>query len=417
MNRIFRIHRGRAANLFLHGVVAAALLFSTASDCRTALGAETKLVPALEFREEFTDNVDNATSNKKNDFFSTINPSLAFFRSTDRTNLELFSSFSWRTYARSDSTSDSTDYQCRAQLNQNLSERYDLGLNAAYTRSTGNDTINQTTGLSTRSGLDRQAYSGNLKRVLDEKTTATLSYSFSMDTYDTSADSNVNSSNQDLTAHKAGLLVSRDLGALMPHLKGTFSTTYDRAMYQYSTIDNYTARVGASRQLFEKTDLSLSAGGRFDHSTFMRPQLLSGSVSEESSDGWGWVGSAILNYNGEKTSGTLSVSHDFNPASGQTGAVETTSFGGTLRHGFSDRFAAGIAAAYNINLASKGQFSARSTNDRALNLTADMSYRMSDYCSAGIQYTYQLATENFTDSQTTQNRVMLRISTNYPVKL
>lgn len=400
MNPLINQHRGRICALFLHGALVTGSLLSPASGCRPALGAELKLIPACELKEEFNDNVFLTAGNRKSDFITTLTPGLTFSRSSERLHIDLLTGFSWHDYARTEGI-DTTDYQYNAQVTNRLTPRDDLGLGAAYARNTRPDSISQSTGLSASTGSDHSQYSANVRRLIDETTSASLAYSFVQDTYD-------NPASQANHVHNAGLVVSKDLGAMLPLLKGTLSTNFSRAIYRDSSSDNYTLSVGASRHINEKLNLNLSVGGRLNHSTFV-------TTSEVSNDSWGAVGSASLNYTGEKSFGSLSFVRNFSAASGQVGAVETTSFGMTLGRGLSEKTTAQVSASYSINQASSGQFSARGADDRALNLKADIMYKISKFFDIGLQYTYYTVNYGLNDLLINQNSVTLRAVAKYPV--
>src|ERR1700681_3921186 len=115
MNPLISQHRGRIFMFLLHSALVTGSLLSPATGCRTALGAEVKLVPTCEFKEEFNDNVFLTAGDKKSDFITTITPSLAFSRTSERLNIDLLTGFSWHDYARSEGIG-TTDYQYNAQV-------------------------------------------------------------------------------------------------------------------------------------------------------------------------------------------------------------------------------------------------------------------------------------------------------------
>jgi hypothetical protein len=281
-----------------------------------------------------------------------------------------------------------------------LTPRDDLGLNAMYVRNTRLDNITQTTGLSTNTGSDHSQYSASVRRVLDETTAASLAYSFTQDTYD-SPDFQPNH------VHNAGLVVSKDLGRVLPLLNGTLSTNFSRAIYRDSSSDIYTVSVGASRNINEKINVNLAVGGQLIHSSFV-------ATSEVSNDSWEPIGSASLNYTGEKSFGSLAFARNFSAASGQVGAVETTSFKALLGRSLDDKSTAQVEASYNINQASSGQFSARSADARVLNVKADIVYNINKYFDIGLQYTFYTVNYALNDLSVTRNSIMLRAIAKFP---
>ena len=397
---IFNIQFQNLTNVsLLRLLLVAGSLLSPVTYCLTAHAAEIKLNPTFEFKEEFNDNVFLTAGNKKKDFITTITPGLALSRSSEYLNIDLLAGFSWHDYARTAGVA-ATDYQYTGQLTNKITQRDDLGLNVAYIRNTRPDTLSSTTGLPTISGSDTYQYSGNVRRVLSETTSASLLYSFNQEDYD-------NQASQSRRIHSAGLVYSKEFDKLMPRLKGTFTTNFNRSLYRDSSNDDYTISAGASRSINEQLSINLSAGGQFIHSTFVTP-------SRASNGSWGTIGSATLNYTAERGFGAFSFAHNFSAASGQVGAVQTTSFALTLGRNLSDKATAQCAAAYNINQADSGQYSSQGVNDRVLNLTADITYKVSKYFDIGFQYAYYTVNYALDDTTVSQNRVMVRATAKYP---
>ena len=397
---IFNIRFQSLTNVsLLRRLLVAGALLSPATYCPTAYAAEIKLSPSCELKEEFNDNVFLTAGNRKNDFITTVTPGLALSRSSERLNVDLLAGFSWHDYSRT-AGGAATAYQYTGQLANKITQRDDLGLNVAYIRNTRPDTLSTTTGLPTISGSDTYQYSGNARRVLDETASASLSYSFNQEEYD-------NPASQPRRVHTTGLVLSIDLGDYMPLLKGTLNTNFSRALYSDSSNDSYTISVGASRSINEQLSINLSAGGQLIQSTFV-------TTSQVTSDSWGAIGSAALAYSAEQGFGAFSFSHNFSAASGLVGAVQTTAFTLTLGRNLSEKMTAQCSAAYNINQADSGQYSSRSVDDRALNLTADIAYKLSKYFDIGLQYAYYTVDHALDNQSLSQNKIMARAVVKYP---
>ncbi len=395
-------NRGRISLLILHGTLLAGSLLVPLTSVKTAFGANIRLIPSCELKEEYNDNVFLTADNRNSDWISTLTPGLAFSVASERLNIDLLTGLSWHEYARTKGI-DTLDYQYNAQVAKKLTLKDNLDMSAIHVRNTRPDSISQSTGLAANTGSDHSQYSARLGRLLNETTSASLAYSFVQDEYD-NPDSLANH------VHNVNMIVSKDLGSVMPLLKGNLSSNFSRAVYRDSTSDNYTLSIGANRSINEKVSVNLSAGGHLVHSKFMSPFV-------ESNDSWGAIGSALLNYTGEKGFGSLSFAHNFAASSGQVGAVETTSFGLTLGRSLSEKTSAQIMASYNINQAASGQYSKRGSDDRVINLKADIVNKISKYFDIGIQYTYYTVTYGYSDLQIFQNSVMLRVVAKYPVTL
>jgi hypothetical protein len=100
---------------------------------------------------------------------------------------------------------------------------------------------------------------------------------------------------------------------------GSLDVGYSHFHYQYSTVENYSVTMGLSRALNELWKVSASAGERFTESKFTQvtrtylvyPTLYFDTSQPSQSDrSFGWVGQVSLAYNGECSSGMLSLFRD-----------------------------------------------------------------------------------------------------------
>ena len=390
--------------ILLLGQVFIFILVYLGAASRTVLGAEILVTPSCEIHEEFNDNISLATGSGQSDFITSIAPSLGLSRNTERSNINLSAGLNQYWYARKDGLS-SQDYSYQGQLAYKLTQRDNLGLGGSYTHSSRLDNINQTTGLAASSGTKTYSLSTNAGRSLDATTSASVSYSYQRQLYD-------NPSLVGNATHSVGLGLSKDLGSLLPMLKGSVNTSYTRAVYNNSTNDDYSLSVGASRNINEKIAWSLSVGARYTYSSFLTLRQTATTLTQvtDSSDNWGWIGSAGLVYTGEKTHGSLSFSQNFAAASGQVGATETTGVSLALGRTETRRLNWQLSAAYNINRSSNNQFASLGTNERAYQFGANVQYMLSDYLDLGLQYSHYTDTYRNIGTRADQNKVLLSLS-------
>jgi hypothetical protein len=370
--------------------------------CRSALSAEIIVTPTCNVSEEYNDNILLSYYSRKSDFITTVAPNLSVSRNTERLQTSLLSGLSWYTYASNNSLS-SVGYSFQGQSAYQLSPRDSVGLGGTYVRSSRPDTISQTTGLASSSGMDSYGVSTNAARVLDAASSVSATYSYQRQIYDDPAlIGNI--------THNVGLGYSRDLSSVLPMLKGTVSTSFFRAIYTNSATDNYSLSVGASRNIKEKIAWSLSAGANYTYSSFLAySQPFSASVSQNS-DNLGWVGSAGLTYTGEKGQGSVTVSRNVVAASGQVGATENTGVGLVIGRTETKRFNWQLSAGYNINQSSNNQYASVGSDDRVISLGASVQYKLSDYFDLGVQYSYYDDINRISSIEASQNRVLLTLS-------
>jgi hypothetical protein len=395
-------HRSRVSTVLLCAAMLLPALAYQGAACRNALGVEIIVTPACDVREEYNDNIFLSTSPSLSDFITTVAPSLGVSRNTERLKASLLGALNWYTYARNDGLS-SVDYSYQGQSAYTLSPRDNVGLSGAYSQSSRPDSISQTTGLASSSGTRSYSLSTNAGRVLDEVSSASVTYSYQRQTYD-------NPLLAGSITNNVGLGYSRDLSSVLPMLKGTVGASFFRAIYSDSTTDNYSVSIGASRNINEKVAWSLSGGGNYTYSSFLASGQPSSSSVSQSSGNWGWIGSAGLVYTGERGQGSISISRNVVAASGQVGVTENTGVTLALGRTETKRFNWQLSAAYIINQSSNNQYASVGTDDRVSSLGAGAQYKLSDYFDLGVQYSYYNDNNRISSTQTYQDKVVLTLS-------
>jgi hypothetical protein len=394
-------HQGRIAQSPFRRVIALFCLLMPVTVCSPASGAEVKLVPSCEIKEEFNDNIYLTSTGRQSDFIRSLIPGIAFLRATERHRLELSTGLTWHNYTR---TADikTMDYQYNARLASRLTPLDDIGLSAAFVRDTRPDSVNSATGLPANNGQDHYQYSAQLGRQVSTASSAALEYSYIQDTYDYV-------SSQDSHVHNAALSLSQDLGSVSPMLKGTVSTNFNRAIYQNSNNDYYSLNAAVRKKITDKATLNLALGGKYIHSTVVKD-------STGKNDSWSAIGSVSYNYAGEKSFGSVALTHDYPAATGNVQVIRVTSLGVTLGRKPGEKSTLQGAASYVINqsLARNGEFATKGSDDRVINVKADYAYKISKFFDVGIQYAYYRVLYGNVDARVSQNTAIVRILGKYP---
>jgi hypothetical protein len=160
-------------------------------------------------------------------------------------------------------------------------------------------------------------------------------------------------------------------------------------------VDSYEATTGINYALQEKWSVQVAMGGRRTESTYDTVRLASyyglfDYYQQEmvTKTGWGYVGQASLNYNGEVTSGSFTASRDLAPASGQNGTVERTSFTLSASRRLSYEFRGLFSTSYFINKSSGGEILVAPINYQTLNITPGIRYEFNKDMFLEGSYTY-----------------------------
>lgn len=403
------MYRDGSARAALPAALMACLSLLAGPACRVATAAQVVISPSCEIREEYNDNIFLATRSAESDFITTVSPRLGLVRNTERLNSSLNASASWFTYT-SNSDLNSLDYAFQGQGGYKLTLRDDVALGASYSHLSRPDSVNESTGLGTSRESDHHSYSFRYGRVLDPVSSVSLSYGFQRQLYDDPAQ------NDNLT-HSAGLGYARDLGAILPLLKGNLSAAYSRTDYRDSSNDNYSFSVGLGRNIDEKFTWSLSGGGRYTHSSFKTFDSGTGRLADDSSGDWGWIGSAGLGYRGEQGQASLSLSRNFSSGSGYAGATENTALTLALGRNLTRRISAGLSASYSMYRSSEDEFGSSSTDEDIWQLGGDVRYRINDYLDLGLRYAYYNDKYGNGGGNAEQNRVLLTLTAHSAFRL
>jgi hypothetical protein len=310
------------------------------------------------------------------------------------------------------------------------SPRSSISSTAGYTLDSQPDREIETTGLVIGPvKRHRQQYSLSGERVLTEKTSAALAYSYEQDDYDNNRFSN-------LKYHDASLTFTHDLDWLIRATKG--SVSFDYAHYKSSatlidsltsdsTVDNYSVTIGASRAFSEVWSVQANAGGRYTVSKFRSweagyariqgtPFLVYGLFPvEQKSHQWGWVGQLALSYKGELTEGSLSFNSDVQPASGQTsGTTIRTGLVADVRRRFTYELSGDMSVGYYKNKSNPGAISGQAIDQDTLLVTPSIRYEFSKDMYMEASYQFTKVFYNISHTEADRNSVFVRFYIQHP---
>lgn len=359
------------------------------------LADEFRLIPGLALKEELSDNIFLDVASPRTDFITTLTPSLDVSGANERRKLNLSAGVNWLKYA--DNTElDSVDYFARSGFDFQLDPRLAISLGAGYVRDSRPDRIDLN-GLTLKSGSDRQNYhlSGNF--ALSEKSSSTVSYAYSNESFD-------NAGAVATTVHTvtAGQDYSLDRYLRQAKLMGNFS--YSRNLTDISLVDNYTVSLGLTKKIDELWNVSLNGGGRFTRSEFD----VGNSTLRD--DDQGWIGKLSVNYNGEKTNVSLTFNHDITTASGRSGTTEWTGVSTSLNERFTRELSGFFRLGYSWNRSARNQFSAQAIDEKHLNVSCGLRYDFSKYLFLEGNYHFNNIYYDHLSSQANQNVFMLQLA-------
>jgi hypothetical protein len=365
-----------------------------------AVADEFKVIPSLALKEEYNDNILFSTDDKKHSWITTATPGLALINRTEKLDLMLSGIVDIARY-HDESSFDSEDQYYKGRLGYMFSPRTNIQVEGGWSRDYRPDRDIMTTGIILDNTRRDRAYgglSGNWQ--VSERWTAGASYYYENDDYDAPEYS-------DVEGHQAGLGLYR---ILSPTTRGRINVGYIR--YLYDTSDTYGgwATVGIDYTFHELWTVIVDVGGRFTQSDYQVP-----AAADQTSDDWGGVGKASINYKGEKTNMALSFSYDLGQASGRSGPVERTAFVFNIRHRLTKDFSAALSTGYYLNKASAAQFGLEEIDEETYRVSPSLRYEFTKDIYLDLLYDYATTDYKLSDTNAERNLVLLRLYMQYPL--
>ena len=387
---------------------------------RAALGAETKLIPSINAKQAYSDNIffDTDNEDKKDDFTSTLTPGIELTNKSERLDARLKASFPLVYYADLNEL-NSVDQNYAGSLRYSLTERLSTSLNGGFTRDSQPDRDIDETGLvlgDTR--RDRSSAGASVSYTLTEITSASLSYAYEKQRYEDPGYTNIES-------HSGFFSITHDLERLIPRTVGRLSlgaTIYD---FEDSNVTNYSAMLGAVYRITELFSVSADLGIRYTQSEFevtelvpvLPPFIYQLKKTYREDEDTGFVGRASFNYQDEYNSAALSFYRDIATSGGRSGATERTSLVVDFGRRFFYELWGHISAGWYLNDSKNKDYSLSEINEETWRVTPYARYNFTRDLSLEASYTYTKVNYKTSDTSAERNLVFLRLVYQLPFLL
>lgn len=361
---------------------------------------EFKLVPSVALKEEHNDNILFATDSKTKSWITTVSPGLALVNRTEKLDLMLSALVDIARY-HDESSFDSESQYYKGRLGYNFGPRTNILADGGWSRDYRPDRDIETTGIILNNTRRDRAYGGlSGNWAVSERWTAGASYFYENDDYKDPEYS-------DVDGHQAALGLYRQLTSTT---RGRINAGYIR--YRYDTVDTNGgwATVGIDYRYHELWTVIVDAGARFTRADY---QVF--GAADQTSDDWGGVGKASINYRGEKTSGALSFNYDLAQASGRTGPVERTAFVFFIRHYFTKDLSAAFSTGYYLNKAARGEFGLEEIDEETYRVSPSLRYEFTKDVYLDLLYDYAYTEYKTNNTDADRNLVYLRLYLQYPL--
>lgn len=378
---------------------------------------EFKLIPSISVRQEYNDNILYSSSDETDDWITTVSPGLEVVERTEQLDLNLSATVSPIYYA-DHSKFDEVDQNYRARAGYQVTSS--LGVNAAalYDVTNRPDRDIETTGMvESVDERKRQEYGFGFDYRLTEVAAMGFSVGYLRDDWDSD-----NFDRQDLKAPTANLNFTYDLGRWWDSTISRLNFGFGRYEYETSDTYNYFGSVGVQHWFTETVNLIVDLGVRYTDADFDRSELVFvppaffqiRTVKDNNSD-YGGVGQAILEIRRELTRGSIRISYDIRPASGEGTVVERTDVVLNVRRRFAERLVIGIAAGYYKNESDSDEFSFREIDEDTFFIRPKIRWEFLDHYTLEAGYNFSYVDDRAEDNDTRRNLVYLQIAYGVPL--
>ena len=402
-----------------------------------------RLIPSIDIKGEYNDNIFFDDRNEEEDFITTVSPGLKLSNRTERLNLGLSARFDGISYSDNNKL-NAIDQNYKANLNYQLTPETSVGADAGYKKDSRRDRDIEVIDEGTATGLilsDSTRIRSNggfsFNSMLNETTAVNASYLFAKDDFDDREDN-------DLRMHNLNLGLTHNLSFIDELTMGRLNFGYGRYDYldgentmpiltviDNTRIDYYSATIGVSRKISEIFSILADIGGsytkskyetryQYDHSNpyvkFLEQfSEVNDFIQKENNSGTGMVARVTASYNGELTNSSLNFSHDVKASSGTSGATERTSLELNISRRFTYELSGRISTGYYLNKADAGDYSKSGTDETTWRIRPSIRYNFTNdlFMEASYNFTKNKDKEDHTNK--TRNQFFIKISMDYPL--
>jgi len=358
-------------------------------------GNEFRLIPSVSLKEEYNDNVLLSTDTVKTDYITTLSGGIELVNRTDRFHTDLLLRLDQLEYAKNNEFS-ATDQLYKGKFRYLATPRLNISTEAGFMRKSNPNLDIETTGIVLQPKPWNQIFSSlNADYQLNENTAGMLSYAYNRGYYE-----NTNSGED--TSHEVNAGLIYDFGKYLPAVKGRMNMGY---LYDHGPdfrIDNITGTIGFSNEFNEMWSILIDSGIRrtWSESQMTQQVFVPGDLDipphfqsvqrTVDNDDWGWVGTASLQYAGERSNGIITYSRDIKPTQGLNGAAERNALTLSARHQFTHGLTVFFSAGYSQYKSDRSEFSAETIDQETFRVKPRICYEFSKNISSEAYYSYNM---------------------------
>jgi hypothetical protein len=389
-----------------------------------AWGSEFRVTPSIGVSEQYNNNIVFTASDMIKDQITDYSPGLEMTDRTERFDSNIQVRLDLLHYEHNRNL-DATSQTWSGKVRYLATPRLGLTTEAGYIRNPNPTlTVNANGIVTAPTPWNHITSTLGADYQFSEITTGIVSYNYGRDYYD-------DPRYQDDVSHDLNVGLVRDFSRDFSSTKGRVNVGYSYYYLPDVIIKSVMSTVGFSKNLSELWSVSLDAGLRHTWSDVAViepvpsasividgqpvPLAYTDARVDISRDGWGSVGTASLNYQGEILNMSLALNRDITPAYGLNGVAERNSV--TLYAYYHPAYETSFSfsGGYYALKSDQTQFSSQAIDQKTYRLNPAMRHEFSRNSSLEASYEYA-AVENGADGKTARRELIsFRLYLQYPV--
>lgn len=369
------------------------------------LAADFRLVPGLDLKEEYNDNLFLDEDKPEDDFITTMSPSLEFDRDTERTKLKLTGRIGVIEYADHDDLS-AVDQRYSGRLSVQQSPRLGLSMQGDYLRDHRPDRDFLVSGLLFDAvRRERWTLGGAGSYAMTERNRLDGRYSYASETFP----------GGNFTDSDTHYVSASHVYDWSPRLAQSLTLDYSHTTYDAANLDNVRLQLGLMATLAERWNFDASVGGRYTRSKFetyervFEPPYIVSVKQNERSDETGGVAHLKLRYRTDRTRVSVGGNYDVELASGRSGAVTQTALTLDLIQRLHREISGYVHGGYYFNNADAKELADEEIDSRNLRLSAGFRWDLSPDWGTSLDYQFVRYDDRTDDTRANRHLVALRL--------
>ena len=369
------------------------------------------LVPYVELRGEFNDNIFFSVEDRVDDFITTISPGLDIVEKTERLDASFTGRLDGIIYADNNEL-NAVDQHFLGHLGYQFTERLGMLADARYIKDSRPDRDIAETGLvQSAEPRTRRNFMLGSDYLTSENTSNSLTYQYEASDYEDREFS-------DSKIHALNFRHTWNARRFFKETVGRLNLGYVRADFETSEVSSFSGTIGASWNYTELLSVLFDLGVRYAETDFIVLEIVPPNqvvTRLETTRQFSGVGSATLVFKGEYTNGNIKLLHDIREARGRGGTTVRTEATGWMRRRFSEKFSITFSAGYYKNKSDQGTVALVDLNEQTFRIRPGLRYDFSDDIFLEAFYKLTYVKDNIDNTSATQNMVFGQIHWQWPI--